>query len=126
MRRRLASALLLAAFAAAPAHATQGQNCRPVSGTGPEIGIVIGTLGIAGVNLTEDGRTRSTFGAGAPLAIRRAWIDPDRLWIDLADATLARDEGRLRLQPSGRGRVRHLAGTFGRGGRLYRLRCEES
>jgi hypothetical protein len=125
--RRLAAALLLAAaFAATPAGATQGQLCRPVSGSGPELSIVIGSLGVAGVNLFEGGRTRGTMGEGAPLAIRQSWIDQDRLWIDLGDRDLMTDEGRLRLQVTGRGRTRHFAGTFVRGGRLHRLRCEES
>jgi hypothetical protein len=126
--KTLAAAAALAAVALlpTPAIATQGQLCGPVSGNGPRLDIVIGTLGIAGVNLVEGGRTRTTMSEGAPLAIRQGWIDEDRLWIDLGDAGLAGDEGRLRLQWSGSGRSRRLAGTFVRHGRLYRLRCSES
>lgn len=118
--------LAAAALAATPAAATQGQTCRPLSGRGPQIDIVIGSLGIVGASVSEDGVTRSSVGNAAPLAMRQAWIDEQRLWIDLTDADHMRDEGRLRLHYAGRGRSRHFAGSFVRGGRLYRLRCQES
>ena len=118
------AALML--FAATPAAATQGQYCRTSSGSGPSIGIVIGSPGIVGANLTESGVTRTTMGPDAPLAIAQAWIDRQRLWIDLTDPNHMQSEGRLRLAWVGRGRTRHLAGTFARGGRVYRVRCEES
>jgi hypothetical protein len=127
MRIAFAAGLLaVACFSASPAAATQGQSCRVLSGTGPSIGIVIGSTGIAGASLTEGGATRNTMAADPPLAIAQAWIDEQRLWIDLTDPNHMRSEGRLRLAWTGRGRGRHLAGTFVRGGRLYRLRCEES
>jgi hypothetical protein len=120
-----AAVLLLAGFAATPAAATQGLSCRPAAGSGPVVGIVIGSLGIAGVNLTEGRATRTTMGDAAPLAMRQAWIDEQRLWVDLTDANFMADEGRLRLQASGRGGARRFAGTFVRSGRLTRLRCAE-
>lgn len=113
-------------LAATPASATQGQLCRPSAGAGPTVSIVIGSLGIAGVTVTERGASRTTMGEGAALALRQSWIDEQRLWIDLTDANHMRDEGRLRLQFTGAGRASRLAGTFVRGGRLHRLRCEES
>lgn len=114
-----------AVCAATPAAATQGVSCRPVSGSGPSVGVVLGSLGIAGVNVTENGANRTSMGNGAPLAMRQAWIDEQRLWIDVTDADYMRDEGRLRLIWSGRGEARRLSGTFVRAGRLYRMRCEQ-
>lgn len=124
--KRIAFAALAAGLAATPAAATQGVDCRPASASGPRIGVVIGSTGIAGANLTEGGVTRGTMGADAPLAIAQAWIDRQRLWIDLTDPNHMQSEGRLRLVWSGRGDGRRLAGTFERGGRVYRVRCEES
>lgn len=127
MRIALAAAALGALCTATPAAATQGQSCRVLSGNGPSIGIVIGSTGIAGASLTETGgATRHTMAPDASLAIAQAWIDEQRLWIDLTDPNHLRSEGRLRLAWVGRGRTRHLAGTFVSGGRLYRVRCEES
>ena len=119
-------ALAAALVAATPAAATQGQLCRPVAGGGPVISIVIGSLGIAGATIIDGERTRTTMGDDRVLALRQSWIDPDRLWIDFADADFRTDEGRLRLQLTGTGRVRAFAGSFVRRGRIYRMRCEES
>jgi hypothetical protein len=121
-----AFALAAALLAATPAAATQGQFCRPVADGGPVISIVIGSLGIAGATITDGDRTRTTMGGERELATRQSWIDADRLWIDFTDADLMTDEGRLRLQRVGSGRARGFAGTFARGGRIYRMRCEES
>jgi len=83
-------------------------------------------LGLVSVSVTEHGATLSTMDPGARLAARQNWFDEERVWIDLTDPNHMRDEGKLRLQYVGRGRARHLAGTFVRGGRLTRVRCEES
>jgi hypothetical protein len=69
---------------------------------------------------------RSSFGENAPIAIAQAWIDRQRLWIDIADADHQRYEAQVRLSWVGRGRARHMAGTIARNGRVYRVRCEES
>jgi hypothetical protein len=119
-----AAAVLAASVAATPAAATQGLNCRPVSGAGPSIDIVIGA-GLVGVSVTERGATLTTMGEGARLAARQSWFDEQRVWIDLTDPNHMRDEGKLRLAWAGRGRARHLAGTFVRNGRLTRVRCQE-
>lgn len=124
-RIAFAAAAAVAALAAAPAAATQGQNCRPVSGSGPVIDIVTGA-GLVSVSVTEGRATLSTMGPGARLAARQSWFDEQRVWIDLTDPNHMRDEGKLRLAFVGRGRARHLAGTFVRAGRLTRVRCEES
>ncbi|MEA3017542.1 MAG: hypothetical protein QOI38_2264 [Sphingomonadales bacterium] len=125
MRCLAAAALVAGTFAAAPASATQGQLCRPVSAGGPSVSIVTGA-GLVGVSLSERGTTLSTMGPNARIATRQSWFDALRVWIDLTDPNAMRDEGRLRLHYVGRGRGRHLAGTLARNGRLYRLRCEES
>ncbi|HEX8527604.1 hypothetical protein [Allosphingosinicella sp.] len=129
MRYLPAAAALLLATLATPASATQGQLCRPVSGSGPSINVVIGgavSSVVAGVHLTEAGLSRSSFGQNAPVTIAQAWIDRDRLWIDVGDSNSMRYEAKLRVAWIGRGRARHLAGTLLRNGRLYRVRCEES
>lgn len=123
------AAALAAVCCAAPAGATSGFLCSPLSGTGPSVSLVIGHgLGslLAGANLSVGGVTRSTLGEGAPLVASRSWIDEDRLWLDLTDSNLMRYEARLRAQWTGRGRNRLLAGTLVVGGRLYRVSCEES
>ncbi|HEX8642399.1 MAG TPA: hypothetical protein VF702_00635 [Allosphingosinicella sp.] len=114
-----------AALAASAAQATQGQLCRPASGSGPTISIVTGA-GLVSVSIIERGVTLSTMGPDARIAARQSWFDEERVWIDLTDPNAMRDEGRLRLHYAGRGRGRHLAGSFVRGGRLTRVRCEES
>lgn len=125
MRMPFCAALLTAAFAASAAQATQGQLCRPIPASGPSVSIVTGA-GLVSVSLIERGATLSTMGPYARIATRQSWFDSQRVWIDLTDPDAMRDEGRLRLQYVGRGRGRHLAGTFTRNGRVYRVRCEES
>ncbi|HEX8193485.1 MAG TPA: hypothetical protein VF552_11365 [Allosphingosinicella sp.] len=127
MRRRFAAFFIAAAAVAtaSPALATQGLSCRPASGTGPQVDIVLGSLGIVGVSLTENGRGRTSMGEGAPLAMQQAWIDDQRLWIDIADGDLMRPEGRLRLARLRTGGEPRFAGTLTRGGRVFRLRCVE-
>jgi hypothetical protein len=126
MRPALATAIFTAAaIAAGPAQATQGQHCRPVSGVGPSIDFITGA-GLVGVSVVERGVTLSTMPPDARIAVRQSWFDEERIWIDLTDPNAMRDEGKLRLHYVGRGRTRHLAGTFVRGGRLTRVRCEDN
>lgn len=117
-----AAALLLAAFAAAPAHATQGLNCRPVSGSGPALALVLGAGGgIAGASLMD----RAGAGEWKRIEVRQGWIDEHRVWVDLTDEGRLSDEGRLRGTFVRTARHWSVAGTFVRNGRLYRVRCEE-
>jgi hypothetical protein len=127
MRRALGAAILAAAaaFAAAPASATQGLLCRPATGSGPVVDIA-SSAQIIGVGITERGVTRSSMHPNGAIAVRQSWFDAQRVWIDLWNPTTMADEGKLRLSYAGRGAGRHLAGTFVRAGRLYRLRCVES
>ena len=124
---RTPAALLAIAFAATatPAHATQGQRCRPVSGSGPVVDIV-SSAQLIGVSVAERGVTRSTMAPGAAIASRQSWFDGERVWIDLWNPRTMADEGKLRLAYVGRGAARRLAGTFTRAGRVTRLGCEES
>lgn len=129
MRTVSVLAALAAACAATPAHATLGQLCRPVSGDGPSISIVIPTgigWGIAGASLMEGESSRSTMVEGSGLAMAQSWIDRERLWIDLVDAESREIEARLRVAVVRTARHWHYAGTLERGGRVYRVRCEES
>jgi hypothetical protein len=125
MRIAFAAAALAAGLAAAPAAATQGQLCRPVSGSGTSVSFITGA-GLAGVRIVEPRYTLSTGGPNARIAVRQSWFDEQRVWIDLTDPNAMLDEGKLRLAWVGRGRARHLAGTFVRNGRLTRLRCEDN
>ncbi|HEX8216207.1 MAG TPA: hypothetical protein VF577_01965 [Allosphingosinicella sp.] len=123
-----AAVLLVAAgLAAAPAQASQSMLCRPLSGTGPMLNLLLAAGGgIGGANLMERGTTRSTFREPDGIEIRQSWIDEHRVWVDLTDPQRMGDEGRLRGTFVRTGRHWHVAGTFVRAGRLYRVRCEES
>ncbi|HEX9931389.1 MAG TPA: hypothetical protein VGB08_00940 [Allosphingosinicella sp.] len=115
------------ALAAPPAHASQSMLCRPVSGAGPQLNLVLAAGGgVAGANLMERGTTRSTFREPDGIEVRQSWIDEQRVWVDLTDPQRMTDEGRLRGAFVRSGRGWHVAGTFVRAGRLYRVRCEES
>lgn len=109
---------MLAALAAAPALATSGLQCRPTSGSGPVLDLLVGHG--AGPALVA-----ARLG-GKPMTVAQSWIDPHHLWLDLVDANATRYEGKLRaiFQPKLRGRP--ALGTLVRGGRTYRVRCVES
>ena len=126
MRLALAAAALACS---SPAFATGGFECRPLSGMGPVLNMVIGhTLSARPVSviLKEGKRTLSTYGPRAPLAIGQSWIDGRYLWLDLTDAGLSRREATLRaiFQPKLRGRP--ATGTLVRNGRTWRVRCVEA
>lgn len=125
MRYVLAASLLAAAV---PAHATGGLLCRPLDGDGPSIGLVIGhgtVGGIAGANLIEGERVRSTMGADAPLMLAQAWIDDELLLADLSGPDALEHVARLRarFEPARRGSA--ASGTLAMGGETFRVRCEE-
>jgi hypothetical protein len=130
MRYVVAAAAALAAFlAATPASATGGLTCRPGAGAFPALSLVIGhgmPGGVVGAHLDEGRRQLSTFREQDGLIVLRSWLDEDRVWVDLADGNAMTIVGQLRAAWSGSGRGRRLAGTFVRGGRLYRVSCEES
>jgi hypothetical protein len=120
MRLVASAAFAVALFLAAPAFATGGFTCRPVSGPGPVLTLTVGHTAVASVVAAKlsDDRAR--------LAVGQSWIDWRYLWLDLVDANATRIEARLRavFQPKLRGRP--AIGTLVRGGRTYRIRCDES
>jgi hypothetical protein len=119
---------LAAASVSTPALATSGYLCRPIAGAGPRISVVIGSgagSAVAGVSLIEGAVTRSSMGERRRIAIEQSWLDGQRLWIDISDSNAMRYEARLRAQFTGIGRARRLTGTLVRGGRTYRIRCDE-
>ena len=119
---RIPIAIAAAMLAALPAHATQGLLCRPVSGSGPTLSLILAAGGgIAGANLME----RPGAGTWERIDVRQSWIDEQRVWVDLTDEGRLEDEGRLRGTFVRTGRFWHVAGTFVRKGRLYRIRCED-
>jgi hypothetical protein len=127
MRLATAAALPLLCLSA-PALATGGLLCRPVEGTGPALSIVIGHgigVGVAGANLLEEGRIRSTFKEQDALRVGQSWIDSKRVWLDLVDPRGATYEVRLRADFQPRMRFRPALGTLSRQGRTWRVRCEE-
>ena len=125
---RLAFAIVALACSS-PALATGGFECRPVSGTGPVLNMVVGhTLSArpVAVTLREGKRSLSTSGPRAPLAIGQSWIDERYLWLDLADAGLSRREAMLRAAFQPKLRSRPAIGTLVRAGRTYKVRCVEA
>lgn len=127
MRLALAVVLLLGAT---PAFATGGMLCRPVSGEGPALSLVIGhgvPGAIVGASLIEPGATRSTMGENAPLLLAQAWMDDELLLVDLADPQALCRIARLRARfhTAGRGPVT-ATGTLAVAGRAIRVRCVES
>ncbi len=123
-------ALALAALAcSSPALATGGFECRPVSGVGPVVNMVIGhTLSARpiAVTLREGKRILSTDGPRAPLAIGQSWLDERYLWLDLTDSGLSRREATLRATFQPKLRYRPAIGTLVRNGRTWRVRCVEA
>src|SRR5688500_11036230 len=109
---------LLAAAAASPASATSGLQCRPVSGPGPVLDLVVG-------HGTGPALVAARLG-GTPAAIAQSWIDGRHLWLDLVDAGATRYEAKLRAVFQPRLRGRPALGTLVRGGRTYRVRCVEA
>src|SRR5688500_14337142 len=109
---------MLALAAAAPALATSGLQCRPTSGAGPVLDLVVG-------HGTGPSLIAARLG-GRPTAIAQSWIDGRYLWLDLVDAGATRYEARLRAVFQPRLRGRPALGTLVRGGRTYRVRCTES
>ncbi|HEY0027289.1 MAG TPA: hypothetical protein VGC35_05420 [Allosphingosinicella sp.] len=118
--RLVLAAASIALLAASPAFATGGFTCKPVSGAGPVLTLTVGHTAVASVisaRLSD---------SAAKLAVGQSWIDWRTLWLDLVDSNSVRVEARLRatFQPKLRGRP--AIGTLVRGGRTYRVRCEES
>jgi hypothetical protein len=109
---------MLALAAAAPAFATSGLHCRPVSGSGPTLDLLVGhAAGPALVSARLDGRTAT---------VAQSWIDSRYLWLDLVDSEVTRYEAKLRAVFQPRLRGRPALGTLVRGGRTWKVRCVEA
>jgi hypothetical protein len=119
----LAGAVLLAA----PASATGGYVCRPVSGAGPSLAVVTGhgvAANAVAATIRDGRRQLSTSGPNAALTIAQSWIDDHDLRIDIVDRNVVRYEARLRARFVQPGRGGRAVGTLTRNGRVQRVRCE--
>ena len=112
-----------------PAFATGGLLCKPVSGPGPVLSLVIGhsyAPGIVCANLKEGGGAwQSTCGPADRLEIARRWLDRQRVWVDIIDRRNGRDEAKLRATVVPKQRIHTALGTLTRRGKTYKVRCEE-
>ena len=119
-------AAMIALVYAAPALATGGYQCGPVRGGGPSLSVITGHAvapSVVQASITEGGRTVSTAGQSARLAIAQSWIDGEGLKLDLVDAQATRYEARLRARFVKTKFGREAAGTLSRGGRVHQVRC---
>ena len=111
-------------FAAAPALATGGFDCRTTDGSriimSGTIGRVVGTPLIA-AHLQIDGRTLGTNDPAPQIAIARSWIDEREIRVDLIDAQAERFEAQLRARIMTRGGA---TGTLVRNGVRHPVRCD--
>jgi hypothetical protein len=124
MMRYALAAALLALAATAPALATGGFICSPVSGKGPTISLVIGhgvPGGVIGAALKEGGRWRSTMDARVAMVLDQSWIDKERTWVDIVHRESGAPEAQLRVHNRGFGGT----GTLVRKGRTYPVRCRQ-
>jgi hypothetical protein len=126
--RLATAAALLAAGLSAPALATGGLLCKPVTGAGPHLSLVIGhghAPGIVCANLKEAGRWHSTCGENDPLIMARRWLDSQRVWVDIIDRREGRNQAKLRALVQPKQRIHTALGTLTRRGKTYKVRCEE-
>jgi hypothetical protein len=111
-------ALPLLFCAATPAYATGGFFCQTGGAKPIEVNLVISHAAGAGLveaNLTEDG-------VAVPTEKAQWWIDGSEIRVILVDPNAEREEVVIKA----RGRSSAMTGTLQRGGRSYRVRCEES
>ena len=122
MKRRLLCLPLL--FAATPAFATGGFDCRTTDGSNilmsGTIGRVIGAPLIA-AQLRLGDETLATTDPEPRIAIARSWIDTSEIRVDLADPQAERFEAQLRARTTPRGTA---TGTLVRAGVTHPVRCE--
>ncbi len=112
-------ALPLPFCAAAPAHATGGFFCE-TRGAATPISVSITYThttggGLVGATLTDGDKE-------IPTEKAQWWLDGTELRLLLTDPDLEREEVEIRA----RGRSEVMVGTLKRGGKAYRVRCEES
>lgn len=116
--RKYLLALPLLFCAATPAHATGGFSCETRGTRKIEVNIVFSHT--TGGMLLEAGLTDN----GKAIATEKAqwWLDGTELRLLLVDPNAEVEEVEIRAR--GAGEV--MVGTLKRGGRTYRVRCEES
>ena len=123
MKRSFVLALPLL-FAATPAFATGGFDCRTTDGSdimmSGTIGRVIGTPLIA-AHLRIHGETIGANDPEPQIAIVRSWIDEREIRVDLADPAAERFAAQLRARI---GRASRATGTLVRDGVTHPVRCE--
>ncbi len=110
-------------FAADPASATAGFECRSTAPEGTSLSIVIGTGmggGIVSASLSKAGRTLRT---GHELSIGQNWIDERNLLLDLLDARGEARVARLKIGQRGPLESRNLIGTLEYDGVIARVVC---
>ena len=112
-------------FAATPAFATGGFDCRTTDGSNivmsGTIGRVIGSPLVAAHLRIGDQPTLSTTDPDPQFAIVRSWIDSREIRVDLADPGANHFEAQLRVRIMTR---RGANGTLVRGGVTHPVRCE--
>ena len=115
---------LPALFAATPALATGGFDCRTTDGTNimisGTIGRVIGAPLVAAHLRVGQQPTMSTTDPEPRFAIARSWIDEREIRVDLADPDAQRFTARLRARTTPRGTA---TGTLVRDGVTHPVRC---
>ena len=111
-------------FAASPALATGGFDCRTTDGSNIEmsgtIGRVIGAPLIA-AQLRLGDEALATTDPEPRITIARSWIDTREIRVDLADPQLERFEAQLRARTRSDGTA---TGTLVRDGASHPVRCE--
>jgi hypothetical protein len=119
--KRFLLAVLPVLFAATPAFATGGFDCRTTDRSNIRVN---GTIGhgivnpLVGAQLIVGQRTLSTEGHHPEIAIGQSWIDSREIRVDLVDPQASRFEAQLRIQ------TRPVAtGTLVRAGRTHPVRC---
>ena len=93
-------AILLLLFAASPALATGGFDCRAAGRDNIRLAIVTGhgvAPVVAQVRLTDGHRSFSTVGEGEPIVVAQSWLDDEGLKLDLVDTQARNYVARLRL-----------------------------
>lgn len=114
---------LPALFAASPALATGGFDCRTTDGTDIRLTGVVGhtiTAPLVGAALHLDGATWSTTDPQPRIAIGRSWIDSRETRVDLVDPNATRFAAQLRVRHTARGTA---TGTLVRNDVTHPVRC---
>ncbi|MGE3690744.1 MAG: hypothetical protein AB7F98_05125 [Novosphingobium sp.] len=116
--KRFLFALPMLLAAAAPAYATGGFSCETRGAKKIEVNIVFTHTtggGLVGATLIDNDKE-------IPTEKAQWWLDGTELRLLLTDPDLEREEVEIRVRGSGE----VMVGTLKRGGRTYRVRCEES